>query len=222
VIHLFVTGTDTGVGKTVITAAVLLALRERGQLAVGFKPTETGMVAGTPSDSEVLAKASGLDTPLARPLLRLEEPLAPALAAERVGSALTPAMFDERLNALLATGARVVVEGAGGALVPLAWDYTVLDLGCRHGLEALIVGRTGLGTLNHVALTFEALRQRRVPVRGIVLNGRSATPSLSEQTNPAALARILTGIPIVVVPRHEVKDTLEAAYASVPFVANLV
>ena len=219
---LLVTGTDTGVGKTVIAAAVLIALRERGERAVGFKPTESGVTSDAPSDSEILAKACGLDTPLARPLLHLEEPLAPALAAERAGIRVTSAMFDERLTALRATGARVVVEGAGGALVPLAWDYTILDLALRHGLEAIIVGRAGLGTLNHVALTFEALRARRIPVRAVVLNGRSATPTIPEQTNPAALARILPAIPITVVPRHDTDDPLLAAYASVPFVANLV
>jgi dethiobiotin synthetase len=222
VADLLVTGTDTGIGKTVIAAALLITLRERGERAVGFKPTESGTSPATPSDSEILAKASGFDTPLARPLVRFEEALAPAVAGDRAGQALVPQAVDERIRGLRTLAGRVIVEGAGGALVPLAWDYTVLDLAMRHGLEAIIVGHTGLGTLNHVALTFEALRSRRIPVRAVVLNGRSATPSLPEQTNPAALARILPAIPIAVVPRHDTADTLLAAYASVPFVANLV
>ena len=219
---LLVTGTDTGVGKTVIAAAILIALRERGERVVGFKPTESGVTSDGPTDSAILAKASGFDTPLARPLVHFEEALAPAVAGDRAGQALLPQAVDDRIRALRTLAGRVIVEGAGGALVPLAWDYTVLDLAMRHGLEAIIVGHTGLGTLNHVALTFEALRSRRIPVRAVVLNGRSAAPSLAEQTNPAALARILPAIPIAVVPRHDTDDALLAAYASVPFVANLV
>ena len=83
---LLVTGTDTGVGKTVIAAALVTALRARGVRAVGFKPMETGITAGEPSDSDVLAHASARQNPaLARPLLQLPEPLAPAVAAERAG-----------------------------------------------------------------------------------------------------------------------------------------
>jgi dethiobiotin synthetase len=222
VADLLVTGTDTGVGKTIIAAALLIALRERGVKAVGFKPAETGVVLDEPSDSDILAKACGLDTPLARPILRLGEALAPAVAAERAGVSIEPAAIDERMRALRAIVGRIVVEGAGGALVPLIWDYTALDLALRHGLDAIVVARAGLGTLNHVALTVEALRSRRIPVRGIVLNGRSVEVTAAEATNPRAMARILPGIPIVVVPRHPTADALEAAYASVPFVANLV
>jgi dethiobiotin synthetase len=222
VADLLVTGTDTGVGKTVIAAALLIALRERGVKAVGFKPAETGVVPDEPSDCEVLAKACGLDTPLARPILRLGEALAPAVAAERAGVAVEPSAIDERIRALRAIVGRIVIEGAGGALVPLMWDYTALDLAQRHGLDVILVGRAGLGTLNHVALTFEALRSRRLPLRAVILNGRSPEPSTAEITNPRALARILPSIPVVVVPRHPTEDALEAAYASVPFVANLV
>jgi dethiobiotin synthetase len=219
---LLVVGTDTGVGKTVVAAALILALRERGIRAIGFKPAETGVVLGEMTDSEVLAKASGLETPVARPLLRLTEALAPAVAAERAGLRLDPGTIEERLRGLRAIADRVVVEGAGGLLVPLAWGFTTADLAERCGLETIIVGRAGLGTLNHVALTHAALVARKVAVRGIALCGRGATPTLAEQTNPAALARLLPGVPVVVIPRHEVRDTLEAAYASVPFVANLV
>jgi len=221
VADLLVVGTDTEVGKTVIAAALILALRERGLRAVGFKPVETGLTTGVRSDSEILAKASGFETPLARPLLRLTEPLAPAVAADRAGLHVDPALIDERLRALRAASGRVVVEGAGGLLVPLLWDYSAVDLAARHNLEVVIVGRPGLGTLNHVALTHEALVARQIGVRGIVLSGRPSAPTLAEETNPAALARLLPDVPIVVVPRHEAADTLEAAYASVPFVANL-
>src|SRR5687768_8251993 len=82
---LLVTGTDTGVGKTMIAAALVTALRARGVRVIGFKPAETGISSEEPSDSDVLAAASGEQNALAHPLLRLQEPLAPAVAAERAG-----------------------------------------------------------------------------------------------------------------------------------------
>jgi dethiobiotin synthetase len=219
---LLVTGTDTGVGKTVIAAALVLAWRSRGVDAVGFKPVETGLDTGAPADSAVLAEASGRDVAAARPLLRLLEPLAPAVAAERAGAALDPTGVEGRVRALRSQGCRVVVEGAGGALVPLAWGYTVLDLGAALGLEAVVVGRAGLGTLNHVMLTLEALGGRGIPVRGVVLNGGSPSPDLAESTNPGALARLAPGVRVVVVPREAGAATLEAARSAAPLVACLL
>jgi dethiobiotin synthetase len=219
---LLVTGTDTGVGKTVVTAALLLALRERGVRAVAFKPVETGLEAGTESDSEILIKASGFDHPLARPLLRLSEPLAPAVAAERAGQVLRPSSIEERVRALRADGYRVVVEGAGGLLVPLAWGYSPLDLAEQLGLEAVVVARAGLGTLNHTCLTVDALQARGVPVRAVVLNGIGHPPSLAEETNPEALRRLRPGLRLLAIPRHAAPDALLAAYASVPLIVTLL
>lgn len=219
---LLVTGTDTGVGKTIVAAALVMALRERGVRAIGFKPAETGVEAGELSDSEVLAQASGERTPLADPLLRLAEPLAPAVAADRAGTLLDAQSVDDRIRALRDAGYALVVEGAGGLLVPLAWGYTALDLAARAKLETVVVGRAGLGTLNHLALTVATLRSRDVPIRGIVLNGWGPAPDLAEATNPAALARLLPGIPVVVIPRHDEADTLQIARASVPLVAPLL
>ena len=198
---LLVTGTDTAVGKTLIAAALLLELRARGVRAVGFKPVESGVDPAEPADSDLLGRASGIDEPLARPLLRLAEPLAPAVAADRAGQALEPADVHARVDALRVAGYRVVVEGAGGLRVPLAWGYTALDLAAEAGLSALIVARTGLGTLNHVVLTAEALSARNVPLLGVILNGRGDPPDLAEQTNPAALARLLPGVHVLVTPR---------------------
>jgi dethiobiotin synthetase len=219
---LLVTGTDTGVGKTVIAAALVIALRERQVRAVGWKPVETGVTPDEESDSDVLAKASGPPEPRAQPLLRLPEPLAPAVAAERAGRALSVPQLEQGLRDLRALGYRLVVEGAGGLLVPLAWGYTALDLAERLGLELVIVGRTGLGTLNHVTLTAEACRHRSVRIRGVVLNGRLEPPDLAERTNPDVLRRLLPGVPVLVVPRHDTSDSLLAAYASVPLVVSLL
>jgi dethiobiotin synthetase len=219
---LLVTGTDTGVGKTVIAAALVLALRERNRRAVGFKPVETGVDPSLESDSELLAKASGADEPWARPLLRLVEPLAPAVAAERAGLMVSPPAIEQSVRELRGAGYQVVVEGAGGVLAPLAWGYTALDLAERLGLEAVIVSRSGLGALNHVCLTVDALRTHGVRVRGVVLNARGEPPDLAETTNPDALRRMLPGLTVVTVPRHEARDPLIAAYASVPLVVGLL
>lgn len=207
---LLVTGTDTGVGKTMIAAALVTALRARGLHALGFKPAETGVGDDNPADSEVLALASGEQTALARPLLQLREPLAPAVAAERAGITLNPDDIESRIRRLRQDGYTLVVEGAGGVMVPLNWDYTVLDLAQACDLDAVVVARPGLGTLNHIAMTVLMLRSHQIPIRGIVLNGRSATPDLAESTNPAALKRMLQGIRIVEVP-YEPFGPIEAA-----------
>jgi len=208
---LLINGTDTGVGKTVVAAGMLLALRARGVRAIGLKPAETGLTPNERADSEILAWASGTDEPLAAPLLRLAEPLAPAVAAERAGTALDPARLRVRLQALREEGYTLVVEGAGGLLVPLAWGFTALDLAEAENLEAVLVARAGLGTLNHILLTAQALLARGVRLKGVVLNGRSREPDLAETTNPAALARLLPGVPLVVLPRWPGASTGEAA-----------
>lgn len=208
---LLVTGTDTGVGKTLIAAALVTALRARGVRAIGFKPAETGIGAGHPTDSEVLALASGERNVLARPLLQLAEPLAPAVAADRAGVTLDPDHIEARIKELRHGGYAVVVEGAGGVMVPLAWGYTVLDLAQACDLDAVVVARAGLGTLNHVAMTAMMLRSHQIPIRGIVLSGRSESPDLAEATNPATLSRMLHGVRIVEVPHDPSPAPIEAA-----------
>jgi dethiobiotin synthetase len=207
---LLVTGTDTGVGKTMIAAALVTALRARGLRALGFKPAETGVSAGQRTDSEILAFASGEQNELARPLLQLAEPLAPAVAAERAGITLDPDDIEERIRRLRQDGYALVVEGAGGVMVPLSWGYTVLDLAQACDLDAVVVARAGLGTLNHVMMTAMMLRSYQIPMRGIVLNGRSAAPDVAESTNHAALSRMLQGVRIVEVPHVPSGASIEA------------
>jgi len=222
VADLLVTGTDTGVGKTVVAAALVMALRQIGAKAIGFKPIETGIGPNEIADSEVLAVASGSRSPLVAPLLRLTEPLAPAVAAERAGVVLNAEAVGERIRALRAGGHTVVVEGAGGLLVPLAWGYTALDLAAETSLTAVVVARAGLGTLNHVALTLEALARRDVPVLAVLLNGRGDPPDLAESTNPAALARLAPDVSVVVLPRQPTSTPLSVARALVPLLVPLL
>ena len=219
---LLVTGTDTGVGKTVIAAALLFALREVGTRAIGFKPAETGVVPGDPSpaDSEILALASTTTHAAAAPLLRLAEALAPAVAASRAGLELDLEAAQARVKALRAAGFRVVVEGAGGLLAPLSWGATVRDLARDLDLAAVVVAHAGLGTLNHTCLTVEALRAWAVPVGGIVLN--AAGDSLAERTNPDALRTLIPDVPVVVVPRFPGLDTIECAKKASALVRGLL
>ncbi len=253
-----VTGTDTGVGKTMIAAALLLALREQGVQAIGFKPAETGVDPADlyraavpphdaaevrvdadkgsrarvtadsdalaevrlPADSDVLAEASGVHHEAAAPLLRLREPLAPAVAADRAGLTFDFGVAAARVRTLREAGYRVVVEGAGGVLVPLSWGFTVRDLARNLGLHAVVVARAGLGTLNHVCLTVEALRAFAVPVRGVVLNG--AIDALPDQTNPDALRRLLPGVTVVVVPHFPEALPLARAQQAMPLLRSLL
>lgn len=218
---VLVTGTDTGVGKTLVAAALVLAWRAQGVRALGFKPVETGLSDHEPADSEVLAK-TGEPEPLALPLLRLSEPLAPALAAERAGVSLDPLAVLGRITQLRAAGYRLVVEGAGGLRVPLAWGFDALELARRADLAALVVARAGLGTLNHIALTVDTLRRHEVPVIAVVLNGQADPPTLAESTNPAVLARLLPGLPCVVLPQLAGRDTLSAARLLAPRLQQLL
>jgi dethiobiotin synthetase len=210
----------------VIAAALVKALRARGVRALGFKPAETGVAGGQPADSELLTRASGETTLLALPLLQLPEPLAPAVAAERAGAQLHPREIEARIELLRRAGYTLVIEGAGGVLTPLAWEkgvgcepdpsfYTVLDLAAQTNLEAVVVGRAGLGTLNHVAMTLAMLQARKIPIRGVVLNGRQASPDLAESTNPSALARMVPNLRIIEVPHHMGADPIAAAVACV-------
>jgi dethiobiotin synthetase len=218
---LLITGTDTGVGKTVIAAATVMVLRANGIRAIGFKPAETGITDGEESDSSILTRASGERNQLASPLLQLHEGLAPAVAADRAGVVLRASDIESRIEALRREGYSLVIEGAGGVLVPLSWDprcYTVIDLAERFGLEAVVVGRAGLGTLNHVAMTVAMLRSRSVSIKGIILNGRSSVHDVAETTNPSVLARMLPGIAILEVPHCQNSDVIRSA---VPIVRNL-
>jgi dethiobiotin synthetase len=96
-------------------------------------------------------------------------------------------------------------------MVPLTWGYTVLDLAQACDLDAVIVARAGLGTLNHVAMTVMILRSHQIPIRGVVLNGRSPQPDLAESTNPSTLSRLVPGLRIIEIPYDVSGTPVEAA-----------
>jgi len=181
-----VVGTDTGVGKTIVTAGLVGWLRESGVDARAVKPCQTGYPPD--DDARFVANACGSDD-AATCLRRLEPALAPAVAAQQSGETLH---YDEILAGcrdVINQDGVAVVEGIGGLRVPLADDREVLDLVAELGVSALVVARSGLGTLNHTALTVDALRDRGVPVHGIVLNRYEGT-GLAERTNPSVISRM--------------------------------
>lgn len=219
---LLVTGTDTEVGKTIVAAALLWAARAAGRPRLGFKPVETGLVPGQLADSELLAWADGQAVAQRAPLLRLAEPLTPALAAERAGQPFKASDVLARVHELRALGHALVIEGAGGLLAPLSWDWTALDLAAQARLDVVLVARAGLGTLNHVLLSATLLHARRVALRAVVLNGRAIPPDLAEATNPDVLARLLPDAPVIVVPRFRGADVFTAVQQAAPFVVALL
>ena len=181
----FVTGTDTGVGKTLAAAALCLAERQAGKTVLYAKPVQTGLHRAEPGDAAFVAAAAKV--PVVE-CLRFPDPLAPAVAAERVGATID---VDGLLADLAKAGDgfdRVVVEGAGGLLVPLTDEVTMADLAERLGAGLVVVTRPALGTLNHTALTLEAARARGLPVDGLVISGWPAAPGVTEETNLERLA----------------------------------
>ncbi len=173
--RFFVTGTDTGVGKTEVSCALLSLLADAGHAPFAFKPFESG---GT-GDARRLREAAGQGQPLDEVCLyRLRAPLAPALAAKQEGRRLDLRRVTRAFDAF---GARSgVVEGAGGLFVPLTKDADVIDLIERLGLPVVLVARAGLGTLNHTTLSLGALEARGLPVAAVVLSrgARGADPSV--------------------------------------------
>jgi dethiobiotin synthetase len=187
-VSLAVVGTDTGVGKTVVTASIVASLRERGVDARAVKPAQTGY----PDDDDAAFVRWACDDASAAVTLRTrEEPLAPAVAARRAEDPIEHESLLAATRKALAEGEFGVVEGAGGLRVPLSNDppREILDFVTDLDVPALVVSRSGLGTLNHTTLTVEALRRRGVQVVGVVLN-RYEGASVAERTNPDELERM--------------------------------
>ncbi len=191
---LFVTATDTGVGKTEVACAILREARARGIDAVGMKPAQSGALPGEPTDAERLLAASGGGEPLEAVCpYSFAAPLAPAVAARLENVRISLPRLVDLARALAERHAAVVVEGAGGLLVPLAEGETYADLATALALPVLVVARAGLGTVNHTALTVEALRRRGLEVGAIVLNRTAPGDDPSVPHNAAEIER-LTGI----------------------------
>jgi dethiobiotin synthetase len=182
---LLVTGTDTGVGKTYVTAALAAACVQSGQRVAVLKAAQTG-----PDDDAawIGARVPGI---VVRTALRYDAAVAPSVAA-RLEAAPEPSLEPILAAAreLRADADGILVEGSGGLLVPINDRETFADLALALGLPLLIVARPGLGTLNHTALTVEVARARGLAVAGVIVCGTSAEPDLAERTNLTELRRI--------------------------------
>ena len=193
---VLVTGTDTDVGKTIVTAAIAASAQAAGLRVAVVKPGQTGTAAGGPTDIDLINRLAAPHT--SHTLASYPEPLAP-LAAARVAN-LPPLELYEVVDAVRAESAThdlVLVEGAGGLLVPMGVrpsgePWTLADLATTLGVSAIVVSRAGLGTLNHTALTLEALARRGVPV-GVVLGAWPAEPELVHWANLSELLPHLVG-----------------------------
>jgi len=203
-----VVGTDTGVGKTVLTAALVARLRAAGVDARGIKPAQTGH---PPDDDAAFVAAACGSGDAATCLERLRPALAPAVAAERQGVELSYDRLRSGCVDAIQSADVGVVEGIGGLRVPLAEGREVVDLVAALDVPTLVVARSGLGTLNHTALTVEALERRGCRVHGVVLN-EWAGDTVAERTNPEVLAE-MADLPTWTVPPLAFDSPAEAAAA---------
>ncbi len=190
---LFITGTGTGVGKTVLSAALLAAIAAAGEPVRVHKPVVTGLdeasQSGWPPDHELLASVAGMRSEEVAPL-RYGPAVSPHLAARLAGEAIDPAAVVARARAATAGEETVIVEGVGGLLVPLTDELTVRDLAVALGLPLLIAVAPGLGTINHTLLTLNAARAAGLDVRAVVLTPWPVQPSELERSNRATIARM--------------------------------
>jgi dethiobiotin synthetase len=198
---LFVTGTDTGVGKTVVTAALLAMLRYEGLDAVPMKPVQTGCRRGAggrlePPDLDAALRRAGLPrgSEAERRYMcpyRFASPCSPHLAAQREGATISLARIARCFRALHRRHGFVVVEGAGGVLAPIGARRTMADVMERLRLPVVLVARPGLGTINHTLLSLRELRRRGILVLGVIFNcSRPSRRGYIERDNEETICRL--------------------------------
>lgn len=196
---LFITGTDTGIGKTVVACGLAAGWRESGYRVGVMKPAESGCVEKGgelfPEDAVKLKQASACDLPLDTICpYRFREPLAPSVAAEREGRRIDIDFLIETYNQINSAHDITLVEGAGGLMVPLLPSYTYADFARVLKLPTLVVAPNRLGVINHLVLTLEHASCVGLRVIGYVLDQIQSEPSLASETNRAALS-VLTAVP---------------------------
>ncbi len=193
---IFITGTDTGVGKTYVAAGIAARLKRIGVDVGVMKPVETGCGARRgrliPNDAVRLMKSAGVRDALAlvNPY-RFRKPLAPSIAAKLEGREISPERIVRSYHMLSQRHDFMIVEGAGGIMVPLRHKYTYLDLARTIGLPVIIVARPSLGTINHTLLTITALREKGLEIAGIVINdAQGKRTGLAEKTSPSVIEEV--------------------------------
>jgi len=197
---IFITGTDTGVGKTVVSTALAILLRQKGVKVGVMKPVTSGCseLDGklVSEDAELLAAGAGIHVSEEVAPYLLREPVAPSVAAEKDRVKIEFSRILAAFHRLADEYEYVIVEGAGGLMVPLAGGLLVADLVKLLDLPLLVVARPGLGTVNHTLLTCFAARQLEIEVRGVVVNGFPAEPGLAESSAPHMIDS-LSGAPLL-------------------------
>ena len=196
---IFITGTDTGVGKTFFACTLAALLKESSYKVGVMKPAESGCTQDKgkllPQDAVALKEASGCEFPLETVCpYQFREPLAPSVAAEREEVRIDIDRLMDVYKEISSVQDVTIVEGAGGLLVPLLPSYTYADLAKVLRLPLIVVGANKLGMINHLLLTLEHASCKGLSVLGYVLNQIDSQPSLAAQTNREALAS-LTGVP---------------------------
>jgi dethiobiotin synthetase len=214
---LFVTGTDTGVGKTILSAALIAAMAAAGEPVRAHKPAVTGLDepgGEWPADHELLAAAAGMRPQDVAPL-RYGPAVSPQLAADLAGERIEPASLLAAARAAGGAAGPLILEGVGGLLAPLAEGYTVCDLAVAVGMPMLIAARPALGTINHTLLTLRAARGEGLEVRAVVLTPWPASPSELELSNRETIARMgeVEVAVLAEVAGHEVRDLARAGQA---------
>jgi len=202
---LFVTGTDTGVGKTVVASGLTRLGRKHGVRALAVKPIETGCTLQDgvlfPEDGAVLREAAEKELTLDECVaLRFTLPSSPARAAAAEGRDISLIDIRRHVSDVAQRGELVVVEGAGGLMVPIQGRSMMIDLIELLGYPILLVARTRLGTINHTLLSVHALQNRGILIAGIVLSASSPDIGPEEAYTPEDLTRLVDDIPVVVLP----------------------
>ena len=214
---IFITGTGTEIGKTVIAGGLAASFKQSGMNVGVMKPIGTGDTA----DAQFLKYAAQVDDELSviNPIY-LRHPLAPSVAARIENREIDLSCIETAFAALQQRYDFVIVEGVGGIAVPIRDDFLVVHLIHTLQLPVLIVAEAGLGTLNHTLLTVAFARQFDLQVVGIVLNRRSSeTAGIAEATNPVEIEK-LTGIPVIGTMPYEKR--LETVYPDVAFLADFM
>jgi len=189
---IFVTGTDTGVGKTLVSRALIAALRGQGLRVGVMKPIETGVGEAGPLDALALREAAGVEDPLETICpQQFALPAAPNVAARAEHREVDLDSIDAAFERVIKERDFVVVEGAGGLLVPIRDEMTMAELGRRLGLPLLIVARASLGTINHTALTLDVAASKNLDVVGVVISHASGKLSAADSSNLLGLKEIL-------------------------------
>lgn len=213
---VFVTGTDTEVGKTVVAAAICAALVAAGERVAAFKPVVTGLdepPGAWPRDHELLGAQTGQDPSQVAPH-RFGPAVSPHLAADLAGERIDPAELAAGARAGAAGADVLVCEGVGGLLVPITPEYAVRDLAAELDLALVIAARPGLGTINHSLLTLGAARAAGLRVAAVVMTPWPREPSVMERSNRETVAS-LGAVPVHALPPTTPAD-LAAAGAELP------